>query len=188
MGEMTDERRTVLLARKLRDLGVGAFGDDQITRAISRCFECMGVAEDEIQRALKEAEANLAPLKIRRRIWGVFKVCAPGDLLLLADEVYRHHVREMIARAVARCDARLGTKAEVLRAISVMTLQSRLDRTVEALALTIVEEIFPGRGLAQDAREAYVEQGKMVSEQTQARIGPNCLHLLVGEAIRRSGM
>ena len=33
-----------------------------------------------------------------------------------------------------------------------------------------------------------VEQGKMVSEQTQARIGPQCLHLLVGEAIRRSGM
>jgi hypothetical protein len=33
-----------------------------------------------------------------------------------------------------------------------------------------------------------IEQGKMVSEATQARIGPSCLHLLVGEAIRRSGM
>ena len=33
-----------------------------------------------------------------------------------------------------------------------------------------------------------VEPGKMVSEATGARIGPSCLHKLVGEAIRRSGM
>jgi hypothetical protein len=154
MGEITDERRTVLLGSKLRELGAGASGDDGTLRAISRCFDCMGIAEDEIRAELDKWHTPSSK-ETRRRIWGTFKVCAPGTLLLLADDVYRHHVRELISRAISRKDPRLGTKAEILRAISAMTMHSRLDRTVEALALVIANEIFPGRGLAEDAKEAW---------------------------------
>lgn len=117
---------------------------DSSTRArISRAFELMGVAEEEIRAAM------LRYPRSRRKAWNCFKVLCPSEALQRVGEgVYRSHCSELLERAVRGEDLRPGTKAEVLAVVSAMTLVSRLDRDVELLGLRIAAEIFPEKGEA----------------------------------------
>lgn len=109
---------------------------------IARTFDLMAVAEEVIL-----AERKARKPRFRERVRSCFKLLMPGALKGFGDDLYRHHCREIIQRAVAAEDTRPGTRAEVLAAISGATLASRLDHDVELLALTIANDIFPGRGL-----------------------------------------
>jgi hypothetical protein len=93
----------------------------------------MRVSEDEIVDAKGRHPAQAD------RVWKSFKLLRPT--FDLSDAVYRHHCREILDRVAAEEDTRPGTKAEVLAAISAMTLKSRLDRDVELLGLRLCDEI-----------------------------------------------
>jgi hypothetical protein len=121
--------------------------------AVSRAFDLMEIAEAEIERAVRDCA--LLP-RVQRHVWNSFGLLAPGELARYSDAVYRSHARELLNRVMTCRDTRLGTRAEVLAAISALSLQSRLDRDLEQLALNLADALFPGRGLRDDSdRETY---------------------------------
>ncbi len=112
---------------------------------VSRALGLTRVAEEEIAAAMRKGRRG------RVRVWNSFGLlCPTANMVDLDDAVYRHHVRELLDRVAREEDTRPGTRAEVLCAISGATLASRLDRDVELLALTIADEVFPGRDLVGD--------------------------------------
>ncbi len=120
-------------ARKLSDLL-----PKNCARVVDRTFDFMGVAEDEIAAAMKGTKS----LERKRRINGVFLALMPGPLIDLTEEVYRHHCRELIARAANEQDLYPGTTAEVLQMLEQTSLRSPLNRQGIALYERLFREVF----------------------------------------------
>lgn len=130
---------------------------DGVAARISRAFELMEVAEQEIRtivlRLLDEG-ADVAA----RRAWNAFGALYPPPALQGKPEgLYRLHVRDLLERASAGVPLAEGSKAEVLLAISAATLASRLDADVEQLGLALAAEAFPEQAgvLLEGSRESY---------------------------------
>jgi len=109
-----------------------------LTGAIGRAFHFMEVAEDEIARACAGKRG-----KLRERVHGSFRHLAPGPLIGLCDDVYRHHCREIIERVARAEDVRPATKAEVMALISQASLAAPPTHVAGALMLRIFNEVFP---------------------------------------------
>lgn len=113
-------------------------GAGEVFSRVQRAFRLMGVAEEEI------AEAKARYRRSTKRVHACFGALAPTPLLLaLGERVYRDHCRELLSRAVRHADLRPPTRAEVVAAISRLTLVCRLQNDVELLGLRLSAEIFP---------------------------------------------
>lgn len=110
-------------------------------RPISAAFALMQIAEDEIKAAIHRLlpQQSVAAL----RVWNSFGALVPGPLSQFSSDLYTHHVRELLDRVVREEGLELGTRAEVVAAVSVMSLASRLDSDVEQLALDLAADMFP---------------------------------------------
>ena len=103
----------------------------------ARVFELVKVAEEELEAA-KKRHPGKAP-----EVHRAFRLIEPGGLLWLDDEVFRAHARELIQRVVDGKDTRLGTRAEVIAALSEASLRAPLPRDETELMAKIATRIFP---------------------------------------------
>jgi hypothetical protein len=125
-------------------LGGGVFG------MLAGLFEQMDWAEDEIGKAQKRDPAH-ADL-----IYHTFKIMTPSHELMGTEFVYRSHVREQIARAVAGQDTRPGTSAEICLACSEASQVAPLTETAAGLYARMWGRAFPGiTDVWQQPREHY---------------------------------
>jgi hypothetical protein len=131
-------------------------GSHPVFSQIARTFDLMEVAEKVIA-----AEKAARKPRLRKRVDSAFKLLVPGLLLEFGDDLYRFHCREIIRRVVAGADTRPGTKAEVLANLSRATLESRLQHDAELLALTLADEVFPGRNLVGDENNSESFAGSL---------------------------
>lgn len=105
---------------------------------IAGVFGLMSLAEEEIERAQAEVDA-----KQKRLVWDAFAVMAPPEILRgKDDQLYRHHCRELIGRAVDGYDTREGTKAEVLCLLSNTSLMAPPSRDFAALFSELFVDIY----------------------------------------------
>lgn len=81
---------------------------------VARVFGLMRIAEEEI--AADQARNGFTSVDAFPVLY------PPPDMLMRADAVYRSHARELVERVRAGEDTRLGTKAEVLLAMSEVSL------------------------------------------------------------------
>lgn len=102
-------------------------------------FKLMGVSEEEIDAAIKDYP------EYREKIHDSFCLCCPRMELFAtrSPELYRHHVRELIARHLAGEDTRPGTKAEILAALSETSFASTLIESAHLLMERLTKEVFP---------------------------------------------
>ena len=105
---------------------------------VSKTFDLIGIAEDEIRRAGGQRNGS----EVARRVWGTFKSLYPGKLSKLDDRVYRHHCRELIGRSRRGESLRPGTEAEVLLMLSETSLRSPLNRQGIALYEVLFLAVF----------------------------------------------
>lgn len=108
----------------------------KVGSAFERVFTCLAVAEDE----LAKADGPVPD--------GLFKVLRPTPLFEGKTlDVYRSHVRELIARGVAlqkgqKADLSAATRAEVLLYLSGASLVAPLNRGGLMLYHHLFEEVF----------------------------------------------
>jgi len=103
-------------------------------------FGLMKIAEGEIHAAVHLSPRRSAELNA---VFGV--ACPSPGLRGKSEELYRHHVRELIARAYDdNQDMRPGTKAEVLAALSDASLVAPPGQQIGAL----MEELCAEMGFA----------------------------------------
>jgi hypothetical protein len=106
---------------------------------VTGMFKLMGMAEEEIAYAIKMDPLN------EIKIHDSFCLLCPRMVLFGGrhPDLYRHHVRELIARHVAGEDTRPGTKAEVLATLSKTSLMANLIPSAHLLMQNLMAEIFP---------------------------------------------
>ena len=93
-------------------------------------------------------------------IWNSFSLLRPSKLLHEAPEaVYRAHCAELLERVIKSLDITLGTKAEIMMALSKASLRSPLTHTASVLYARLFREILPctpvAAGIAQLATMAH---------------------------------
>lgn len=116
--------------------------------SISSVFDLMGIAEEEIERAMKRTRVQLK----RDAIHGAFVFLAPTPGMTTLDErVYRSHARELIARCAAAEKLDAGTKAEVMIALSQMSLvappSAQYAALYERLFAEVMGQAVPGEAV-----------------------------------------
>jgi hypothetical protein len=114
-----------------------------LTDMLTGCFERMGWAEEEIERAQKRHPGSAD------RIWHSFRLLSPGESKgferMGVDFVYRSHCRELLDRVAAGQDTRPGTAAEVAIACCEASLLSPLTTTAAGLYCRMWAAAFPGQ-------------------------------------------
>ena len=120
---------------------------------ILRALDLMGVAEQEIARAERGKRGAT-----KATIHDSFRLLAPGVLLNLTEDVYRHHCREIIGRVIRGEDARPATKAEVMAHISRASLEAPPRHEYASLMLFLVNEILPKSNQPVEGHFAAVRQ------------------------------
>ncbi len=125
---------------------------------VSGTFRRMGIAEEEIARAkLSRALGQAA--------FGV--LCPPPLLRNKDDEVYRAHARELIARVRNGVSTEPATRAEVLAALSELTLVAPPDQQHAALMEGLFGEVM-GKSLDGSAiHEPFPEASNELLAQMQ---------------------
>jgi len=84
-------------------------------------------------------------------IWNSFKLLMPSELLWEAPEpVYRAHCAELLERVVKGQDTTLGTKAEIMMALSESSLAHPLTHTASVLYARLFREILPRTPIAEE--------------------------------------
>jgi hypothetical protein len=106
---------------------------------VTNIFRLMSLAEEEIAAAIERDPLN------ELEINDAFCLMCPRMVLFggRTPELYRHHIRELIARHVAGEDTRPGTKAEVLATLSHTSLISNLIPAAHVLMEQLIDEILP---------------------------------------------
>jgi len=125
---------------------------------VANTFACMEIAEEEILVAKKKW-----PTK-KLEIDGVFKFACPTEPLRgKAEQVYQHHIRELIDRARRMGSgtfsfyAKPATKAEVLCIILNTSLRSPLNHEHVRLAQALWSEIMPDKPIDNTGNHDPVE-------------------------------
>ena len=128
----------------------------------------LGTPHEEIFALMEIAEEELRG----RDRPGLFMLLTPGVLVKLHPELYRGHVRELLARVEAGQDTRPGTKAEVLAYLSMASLKAPLNSTGEALMASLWSELFPGQleGLLVPSRDEELIQEEYALASRKARV------------------
>jgi len=107
---------------------------------LTETFHRMVLAEDEITAAKKRYPDKADA------IHGAFRYLRPSELLRgKADDVFRAHCRELLARVAGEKDLRPGTAAELVALFSEMSQATLLDRTATLLYSKLFQEVFPGK-------------------------------------------
>lgn len=110
-----------------------------MSSTITRTFALMEVAEEELQRA-----KDCAAPEDHDDIHAVFAYLCPSTVLAgKNEELYRKHVREMIARRMKGEDTRPGTDAEVLCALSDWSLEHPPGKDANALYFRLAVNLIP---------------------------------------------
>ena len=107
---------------------VELFGQ-QAGSVIANAFRHMGIAEEEL-----EAGPKGTPF---------LALQTPAILKQLADEVYRAHCRELVARAGEH--VRVATSAEICAAMMQTSLRHPLNHAAAWLAWYHFDKVFPGK-------------------------------------------
>jgi hypothetical protein len=118
-----------------------------INADILKSLAHMDIAEEEITRVEKQH---------LRKARKAFPLLFPGELLHLAEVVYRHHVREIIWRVIRGHDTRLATTAEIMNALSQVSFTTPIRSTPAALYERLFKDVFGKVPDGQPAHEAYV--------------------------------
>ena len=109
-----------------------------LANTIECVFDCIDIAEEEI------AAAKIRFPEIADEIHETFRFLRPTEPLEgLCDTLYRHHARELILRASADANLEPGTTAEVLGALSRLSLAGPPSREMTLLYMKLFGEIFP---------------------------------------------
>ncbi len=104
---------------------------------VNSTFRRMDIAEQEIAAAQKHTP------RCKVLINGVFQLACPSMVLHnKSDDLYRHHVRELIDRVIAGDDTRPGTRAEVLASMVDTSLDSPLNRAGQAVYEHLFAELY----------------------------------------------
>jgi len=135
-----------------------------LPNTISRTFDFMKIAEEEIAKAEKRVRDKAT----RACIHDVFGHAEPGQLLRYSDALYRAHVRELIERAKTGDDMSPATKAECVAALSEGSLLAPLDAQHSALYEDLFYEIFGH----------YVGQPKQRVREPWPRASAELLHTM----------
>lgn len=86
-------------------------------------FDCMKSADEEIT-----AFKNRVPAYSKQLDKAFAILCPSIPLRNKHDELYRFHCRELLDRVISKEDTRIGTRAEVLAALSDTSLNAPLTR------------------------------------------------------------
>jgi len=105
---------------------------------ISGVFDRMEICEGMITETRNRHPEH------EKAIWNSFSLLMPSKLLQEAPEpVYRAHCAELLERVIAGQDTTLGTKAEIMMALSETSLRSPLTHTASVLYAKLFREILP---------------------------------------------
>jgi hypothetical protein len=161
---------TMQQAPKLHPMLEAAMGDAR-SNVIRQAFDSMEIAEQEIARAMAECSSAEG----KRRINGTFLALKPPmQFVHRAEQVYRAHCRELIARAERGEDLDVGTKAEALCAVLDTALKAPLRTTAAAVAELLFVAVFGKSVDDQPPREAYPGAAlEMINELRQKMAVPN---------------
>jgi len=93
-----------------------------------------------------------------KAIWNSFSLLMPSKLLQEAPEpVYRAHCTELLDRVYKGQDTTLGTKAEIMMALSESSLAHPLTHTASVLYARLFREILPRTPIAEEiAKLSYM--------------------------------
>jgi hypothetical protein len=150
---------------------LAALAGDAATNVIRQAFDSMEIAEQEIARAMQQCSTEQA----RKRVNGAFMALKPPTQFVhRAEQVYRAHCRELLARAERGEDLDLGTKAEALCAVLDTALKAPLRTTAGAVAEQLFVAVFGKSVDDQPPREAYPGAAlEMINELRQKMAIPN---------------
>jgi hypothetical protein len=92
------------------------------------------------------------------------------SLLGLDDRVYRHHCRELIGRAKRGADTRPATDAEVMAALSAMSLRAPLGSTAASLYEELFRRVMGRRVAGPSPREPWTGAKRELLDQMRRRL------------------
>jgi hypothetical protein len=136
-----------------------------VARAIRRTFRFVEVAEEELARA------SLSSRRARVRFKGLFAALYPGEMVGYADDVFRHHCRELIGRARRGEDLSPGTDAEVLIALSSASLRAPPDADHAHAMSVVFARVFPDSALEPAGSESWPGRLGEILGELRSRVG-----------------
>lgn len=114
---------------------------EEMGARLGNLFDDMGIAEDEFKKALERHPDSKAVLD---EAWPL--LLRPPYLKEHPDELYRHHIAELLERAatqgITKTSMNLATTAEVLLAASATSLQAPMSREGAALYFHCFKKVF----------------------------------------------
>lgn len=126
---------------------------DGFKSVIRGLFDCMKIAEQEIEHAMDHHE------KYEDEINDSFRYMQPTEPLRgKSDELYRLHVREIINRIIGRNQLPInkGTDAELLGAFSEITQSAPIQRDAIAAYNKLFQKRFPNKDVPEmNVMESY---------------------------------
>ena len=122
---------------------LGKLAGKDFVNTLARVFRCQAIAEEEITAAKKRnKKANFD---------GHFMALKPpASFIGKSDDLYRHHVRELlerVAKVASRNPLSPATKAEVLAKLMDESLIAPPSSQYVALAPALFREVFPNSGI-----------------------------------------
>ena len=105
--------------------------------AIGACFRRMSIAEEEIATAKRRCPRKAKALHAS------FGILYTSTLARFSDDIYRSHVRELLARVMRREDTRLATDAELLAMFSETSLRAPLASSYANAMSVVFHSVFP---------------------------------------------
>lgn len=122
---------------------------NKLQRQLHGIFEYMDWAEDEIEKACKQADLHARPL-----LFGSFLTLRP--LMDMPQMLYRLHCRELLKRIAAGDDYTAPTLGEVGTLIYEMSLVTPLQTRAAAVYLRIVRQVLTPAQLRRYGLEVHV--------------------------------
>lgn len=142
--------------------------DDVLPEACGSAFRRMDIAEQEIKTA-KAGTRNSAKRTKMHRAFGV--LCPPEVMRNKSDDVYRSHVRELLARAAEGLDLDVATDAECVCFMSAMTIKAPPTSAFAAAYTHLFCKVLPSAKLGQmPGHEGYPGEVEEIVNDTRRKI------------------
>jgi hypothetical protein len=133
-------------------------GQTETFRRLCDTFRCIEIAQQEMDRAIDIHSDK------KQVINESLMALLPGNLSSVADAMYRSHCRELLERIVHGQDARPGTHAEALYALSYTSLKAPLTTKAVALFEKLFTEIFGKKAAAKACGRERTGAGQWTQE------------------------
>ena len=139
-------------------------------RRLMNVFERIEIAEEEIAVAQKTVRSKRG----KKALWESFWSLRPSSLLGgFSDDLYRVHCRELLERIVTGDSVDVPTDAEVMVALSEMSLRAPLSQDAAALYVTLFKKGFPGKlpeVSTRDVHESYAGAMALVDNEIRRKL------------------